>query len=163
MARRMSVKDEDLVHIKRGALLHDIGKMGVPDSILLKPCKLTDEEWEIMKQHPVYAYKMFSRIEYLHQALDIPYCHHEKWDGSGCPRRLKGKQIPLAGAHLCRSRCLRCINQRAALPQGLERRRCLELDPGRKRQTLRPGSGGGVSGGNRQAVLTGFLYPLVSL
>jgi len=77
-------------------LLHDIGKMGVPDSILLKPDKLTDEEWERMKQHPVFAFEMLSPITYLKSSLDIPYCHHEKWDGTGYPRGLKGEVIPLA-------------------------------------------------------------------
>jgi putative two-component system response regulator len=77
-------------------LLHDIGKMGIPDAILHKPDKLSAEEWVIMKKHPQYAYTMFSSIAYLRPALDIPYCHHEKWDGSGYPRGLKGEQIPLA-------------------------------------------------------------------
>ncbi|RJX27432.1 MAG: HD-GYP domain-containing protein, partial [Dethiobacter sp.] len=95
IAREMGLKDEELVHVRRGALLHDIGKMGVPDAILLKPGKLTDEEWEIMRRHPVYAYQMLSRIGYLRPALDIPYCHHEKWDGTGYPRGLKGEEIPL--------------------------------------------------------------------
>jgi HD-GYP domain-containing protein (c-di-GMP phosphodiesterase class II) len=84
-----------LVHIRRGALLHDIGKMGVPDRILLKPNKLTDDEWEIMRKHPVFAYEMLSPIEFLLPALDIPYCHHEKWDGTGYPRKVKGEEIPL--------------------------------------------------------------------
>ncbi len=95
IAQKMGIKDEELVHVKRGALLHDIGKMGVPDSILLKPGPLTEEEWEVMRKHPTHAYEMLSRIEYLRPALDIPYCHHEKWDGSGYPRGLKGSQIPL--------------------------------------------------------------------
>ncbi len=95
MANRMGISGEKLAHIRRGALLHDIGKMGVPDSILQKPGKLTDEEWQIMKQHPVYAYKWLFRIEYLRPALEIPYAHHEKWDGSGYPRGLEGEQIPL--------------------------------------------------------------------
>jgi putative two-component system response regulator len=70
--------------------------MGVPDSILLKPDKLTEEEWEIMRKHPVFAYEMLSPIAYLRPALDIPYCHHEKWDGTGYPRGLKGEEIPKA-------------------------------------------------------------------
>jgi response regulator RpfG family c-di-GMP phosphodiesterase len=82
--------------IRRGALLHDIGKMGVPDNILLKADQLTDEEWEKMRQHPVWAYEMLSSIRYLQPALDIPYCHHEKWDGTGYPRGLKGEEIPIA-------------------------------------------------------------------
>jgi len=96
IAREKGIKEEELVHIKRGSLLHDMGKMGVPDYILLKPGPLTDKEWEIMKHHPVYAYEMLYPIEYLRPALDIPYCHHEKWDGTGYPRGLKGEEIPLA-------------------------------------------------------------------
>ncbi len=96
LARRMGVSDGDLLHIRRGSLLHDIGKMGIPDAILLKPGPLTDEEWEIMRKHPVYAYELLSPIAFLRPALDIPYCHHEKWDGTGYPRGLKGEQIPLA-------------------------------------------------------------------
>ena len=95
MARKMNIKDMNLVHVRRGALLHDIGKMGIPDSILLKPGKLTDEDWVIMHMHPVYAYEMLAPVDYLRPALDIPYCHHEKWDGSGYPRGLKGEEIPL--------------------------------------------------------------------
>lgn len=96
LARAMGLSDAQIVQIHRGALLHDIGKMGIPDSILLKPGPLTDEEWVIMRKHPIYAYEMLSPIAYLHPALDIPYCHHEKWDGTGYPHGLKGEQIPLA-------------------------------------------------------------------
>ena len=96
LAEKMGIKSEDMIHIKRGAMLHDIGKMGVPDSILHKPGPLTDEEWVVMRRHPQFAYEMLSQISYLHRALDIPSCHHEKWDGSGYPRGLKGEQIPLA-------------------------------------------------------------------
>ena len=96
IAKKMGINNEELSHIKRGALLHDIGKMGIPDSILLKEGKLTDEEWTIMHKHPIYAYNMLSPISYLQQALNIPYCHHEKWDGTGYPRGLKGEEIPLA-------------------------------------------------------------------
>jgi HD-GYP domain-containing protein (c-di-GMP phosphodiesterase class II) len=85
-----------LTHIRRGALLHDIGKMGVADSILLKPDPLTDEEWVEMRRHPELAHDMLSSIRYLKLALDIPYCHHEKWDGTGYPRGLKGDAIPIA-------------------------------------------------------------------
>ena len=95
IAQAMGIKDNDIVHIYRGALLHDIGKMGVPDSIMLKPGPLTDEEWVSMRKHPQYAFDMLAPIAYLRQALDIPYCHHEKWDGTGYPRGLKGEQIPL--------------------------------------------------------------------
>ncbi|MBF8285321.1 MAG: putative PAS/PAC sensor protein [Anaerolineales bacterium] len=96
LARAMGVDEAEQVHIRRGALLHDIGKMGVPDAILLKPGPLTEEEWVVMRKHPVYAYQMLSPILFLRPALDIPYCHHEKWDGTGYPRGLKGEEIPLA-------------------------------------------------------------------
>jgi PAS domain S-box-containing protein len=96
IAREMGINEEELVHVRRGALLHDIGKMGIPDSILLKAGPLTDEEWKIMRLHPVYSYDLLHPIAYLRPALDIPYCHHEKWDGSGYPRGLKAEQIPLS-------------------------------------------------------------------
>jgi PAS domain S-box-containing protein/putative nucleotidyltransferase with HDIG domain len=96
LARAMQVSESQLTSIRRGALLHDIGKMGVPDSILLKEGELTTEEWEIMRQHPQLAHDMLTPIAYLNNALDIPYCHHEKWDGTGYPQGLKGTQIPLA-------------------------------------------------------------------
>jgi putative nucleotidyltransferase with HDIG domain len=96
IAKAMGMKEEELYYVRLGALLHDIGKIGVPDSILLKPGKLTDDEWKIMKKHPEYAFQMLSPIAYLSKAIDIPYCHHEKWDGTGYPRGLKGKQIPLS-------------------------------------------------------------------
>lgn len=90
------VTEDSLVQVRRGALLHDIGKMGIPDSILLKEGPLTDDEWVTMKMHPVYALQWLSPIPYLREALDIPYCHHEKWDGTGYPRGLAGEQIPLS-------------------------------------------------------------------
>ncbi|HTX79184.1 MAG TPA: HD domain-containing phosphohydrolase [Longilinea sp.] len=96
LAEMMGISNEQIVHIRRGALLHDIGKLCVPDAILLKPGKLTDEEWVIMRKHPQVAYDMLLPIEYLRPALDIPYCHHEKWDGTGYPRGLAGDAIPLA-------------------------------------------------------------------
>ncbi|HRQ23208.1 MAG TPA: HD domain-containing phosphohydrolase, partial [Anaerolineales bacterium] len=96
LAREAGMSEEEIVHVRRGALLHDIGKMGIPDRILLKPDKLTKEEWEIMRRHPQYAFDMLSPIEYLRPALDIPYFHHEKWDGSGYPHGLNGEEIPLA-------------------------------------------------------------------
>ena len=96
MARAMGMTEDEIIHVRRGALLHDMGKLGVPDSILHKPDKLTAEEWVIMRQHPQFAYDMLYGIDYLRQALDIPYSHHEKWDGTGYPRGLKGEVIPLA-------------------------------------------------------------------
>ena len=88
--------EDEFIHVRRGALLHDIGKMGVPDHILLKPGKLTDEEWVAMRKHPTFAFELLSPIAFLRHAIDIPFCHHEKWDGSGYPRGLKGEEIPLA-------------------------------------------------------------------
>jgi PAS domain S-box-containing protein len=96
LARAAGVGEKDLISIYRGALLHDIGKMGVPDGILLKPGPLSDDEWVVMRRHPQLAYDMLAPIQYLKSALDIPYCHHEKWDGTGYPRGLKGDVIPLA-------------------------------------------------------------------
>jgi putative two-component system response regulator len=96
LAQTAGLDEETIKHIWRGALLHDVGKLGIPDSILHKPGKLDDAEWAIMKNHPTYAYKWLSSIEFLRPALDIPYCHHEKWDGSGYPQGLKGEEIPLA-------------------------------------------------------------------
>ncbi|PKO08293.1 MAG: hypothetical protein CVU40_16040 [Chloroflexi bacterium HGW-Chloroflexi-2] len=96
LAGMAGFSDEDIIHIRRGALLHDMGKLGIPDSILHKPGPLTDDEWTLMKKHPVFAHEMLSPIGYLKPAMDIPYCHHEKWDGSGYPRGLTGEEIPMA-------------------------------------------------------------------
>jgi putative nucleotidyltransferase with HDIG domain len=96
LAKFMGVDDEEMIHIRRGALLHDIGKMAIPDGILLKPGPLTEDERELIKQHPVYAYNMLKRIDFLLPAIDIPHYHHEKWDGSGYPDGLKGEEIPFA-------------------------------------------------------------------
>ena len=96
LARAAGIPERDMPHLVRGILLHDIGKMGIPDAILNKPGPLNDEEWQVMRTHPAKAYQMLSTIKYLKPALDIPYCHHEKWDGTGYPRGLKGEEIPLA-------------------------------------------------------------------
>lgn len=96
LARMMGFGDEELLHVRRGALLHDIGKIGVPDRILHKRGRLTDEEWVTMREHPRFAYEMLLPIAYLRQSLDIPYKHHEKWDGTGYPQGLSGDQIPLS-------------------------------------------------------------------
>ena len=96
LAQAVGLKDEELIHVRRGALLHDIGKLGVPDEILYKNENLSEAEWKIMHKHPLFAHQMLSSISYLENALVIPYCHHEKWDGSGYPRGLKGEEIPVA-------------------------------------------------------------------
>ncbi len=95
-SRVIGINAADLVHVRQGAYLHDIGKIGVPDSILLKTEALTEEEWAVMRRHPQYAYDMLFPVDYLRPAIDIPYCHHEKWDGTGYPRGLRGSDIPLA-------------------------------------------------------------------
>jgi len=95
LAQALGISDNDIMHIRRGALLHDMGKIGIPDSILHKPDKLTDEEWKIMRTHPQLAYDMLFPIEYLRPALEIPLTHHEKWDGTGYPRGLTGEEIPI--------------------------------------------------------------------
>lgn len=96
LAVRMGVDESELIHIWRGALLHDIGKIGIPDHILLKRDTLSETEMREMRRHPEYALHLLAPIAYLRAALDIPYCHHERWNGSGYPRGLEGEQIPLA-------------------------------------------------------------------
>jgi len=96
VAKKMGVNDNELVHIRRGAVLHDIGKIGIPDEILRKPDTLTDDERKIVMEHPTIAYNFLAHIPHMKSSLDIPYCHHEKWDGSGYPRGLRGNEIPLS-------------------------------------------------------------------
>jgi putative nucleotidyltransferase with HDIG domain len=96
MAKEIGIEGEELDHINRGAYLHDIGKMAIPDSILLKPGKLTDEERAHMELHATYAHDMLKEIKYLKPSMDIPLYHHEKWDGSGYPEGIKGEKIPLS-------------------------------------------------------------------
>jgi putative nucleotidyltransferase with HDIG domain len=96
LAKKMGINGDKLEHIRRGALLHDIGKMAIPDNILLKKGQLTLTERKFMELHPEFAKDMLDKINFLHPAIDIPYCHHEKWDGSGYPRNLRGEEIPFA-------------------------------------------------------------------
>ncbi len=96
LGRRLGLTENELIHVRRGAMLHDIGKMAIPDSILLKPGPLSTEEWEVIRQHTRYAYELLWPISYLGPAIDIPHFHHERWDGSGYPDGLKGTEIPLA-------------------------------------------------------------------
>lgn len=95
LVQEMKIDQSLWVHIQRGVLLHDIGKMGIPDTILCKPGPLTPAEWQLMREHPAKACQLLSKIPYLQPAIEIPYCHHEKWDGTGYPRGLKGEEIPL--------------------------------------------------------------------
>ena len=96
LARRMGVPEDQIVHVRRGALLHDIGKIGIPDSVLKKPGPLTEDEWDLMRKHPVWAKEMIQGVPFLQAAIDIPYCHHERWDGNGYPQGLAGSDIPLS-------------------------------------------------------------------
>ena len=96
VAEHMGFRQADLVHVRRGALLHDIGKVGIPDNILQKPGKLTDEEWVVMKTHPVLSFELLAPIQHLGPAMDIPHYHHERWDGTGYPVGLRAEQIPLS-------------------------------------------------------------------
>jgi GAF domain-containing protein len=95
LAREMGMREEDVVHLRRGALLHDVGKIAIPDTILLKPGPLTAEEREVVRRHPQAAHDLLAPVAFLRPALDVVYCHHERWDGSGYPRGLKGEEIPL--------------------------------------------------------------------
>ena len=95
LARKLGIRGPDLIHVRRGVLLHDIGKMGIPDAILHKPSPLTEEEWVVVRKHPVYTRDYFSGISYLTSAMDIPFFHHERWDGMGYPHGLQGEHIPL--------------------------------------------------------------------
>lgn len=101
LAKRMGIPEAEMENIRRGALLHDIGKLGVPDTILLKHSTLTPSEWAIMQKHPAYAFEMLSQLKDFKESIDIPYCHHEWWDGSGYPRGLEGEDIPLAARIFC--------------------------------------------------------------
>ncbi|MBI5944901.1 MAG: HD domain-containing protein [Chloroflexi bacterium] len=96
LARRMGIPESEIIHIQRGGALHDIGKVAIPDEILFKPGPLTDDEWDIMRRHPVIAVELLEPISYLAPAMHIPRSHHEKWDGSGYPDGLAGEAIPLA-------------------------------------------------------------------
>lgn len=95
LGRIFGMSEEELVNVRRGVLLHDIGKLAVPDRILLKPGPLDEEEWQVMRMHPTYAREMIEKVPYLRTAIDIPYCHHERWDGSGYPQGISGEAIPL--------------------------------------------------------------------
>jgi putative nucleotidyltransferase with HDIG domain len=96
LAHLVGMKESEIVDLRRGALLHDIGKMGIPDTILLKNTDLTDKEWQIMRMHPILGKNMLRSIQFLKNAVEVAYCHHEKWDGTGYPQGLKGEEIPLA-------------------------------------------------------------------
>jgi putative two-component system response regulator len=96
LALALGIREEQLEHVRRGALLHDIGKIGIPDSVLHKTSPFTEADWQVIHQHPVHARSLLEPIEFLRPALDIPYCHHEKWDGTGYPQGLAGEAIPLA-------------------------------------------------------------------
>ncbi|NJL05789.1 MAG: HD-GYP domain-containing protein [Chloroflexaceae bacterium] len=126
LARALGIPEAEAVAIRRGALLHDIGKLGVPDAVLLKPSALTEQEWQVMRQHPVYAYEWLSRIAFLQPALDIPHYHHERWDGKGYPRGLRGTDIPLA------ARIFAVVDMWDAMTNDRPYRRALPLEEARR-------------------------------
>ena len=144
LAKILGMTDDDLMHIRRGALLHDMGKIGIPDSILHKPAALTDEEWTVMRKHPQYVYDMLYSVEYLRPALNIPYCHHEKWDGTGYPRGLKGEQIPLAARLFTVVDVWDALTSDRPVSPCLDSGRCADLHPRAIWQSLRPSGGGFV-------------------
>ena len=133
LAQALGVRGDDLVHIRRGALLHDIGKMAIPDGILLKPGSLTPDERLLIQRHPVIAYEMLKPIQFLARALEIPYSHHEKWDGSGYPRGLKGEAIPFS------ARIFAVADVWDALVSDRPYRKA--MDPGEVRDNIRAQSG----------------------
>ncbi len=100
LAHTLGIPESEMANIRRGALLHDIGRLGIPDAILNKPGPLSEEEWRIMRRHPGHALELLAPLKFMRPALDMPYCHHERWDGTGYPRGLKGEQIPLAARAL---------------------------------------------------------------
>ena len=138
LARALGVPQSDIVHYRRGTLLHDIGKMGIPDAILLKSGPLTEEEWAIMRRHPGYAFEWLSPITYLRPALDIPYCHHERWNGTGYPRGLKGNDIPLAARIFAVVERLGRPLLRPPVPPCLDRNARTRLPAGDVRHAIRP-------------------------
>ncbi len=106
LAKLADIPESEIMHIRYGACLHDIGNIGIPDGILLKSDRLTAREWETVRKHPLYAHDLLYPIEYLRSSLAIPYAHHERWDGTGYPLGLQGDQIPLAAAPVCDRRCI---------------------------------------------------------
>ena len=128
--------------LRRGALLHDIGKMGVPDSILHKPGPLTEEEWVLMKRHPSLAHEMLAPVQYLSAALAVPHCHHERWDGTGYPRGLKGEQIPLLARIFAVVDVYDALTSERPYRPGWTEQKALELIRSRIGNPLRPGRRG---------------------
>jgi putative nucleotidyltransferase with HDIG domain len=126
LAHHLGVSDEELVHIRRGALLHDIGKMAIPDEILRKRGSLTEAERQIVREHPSTAFELLRNTPYLQKALEIPYCHHEKWDGTGYPRGLKEEQIPLAARIFAIADVWDALSSDRPYNQAWERERVIE-------------------------------------
>ena len=142
LAKAMGLHGEPLKAIEWGALLHDVGKMVVPDEILRKMGPLTDEEWHIMRQHPTWGFDMLAEVSFLQPAaLDIIYSHHERWDGAGLPARHRRRGRPLERPHLRRGGHLRRHHLRPPLPAGAPA-------PGRRR---RVGAGGRRSSSIRRS------------
>ena len=146
LAADFGFSGEMLMHIRQGALLHDIGKLGVPDHILLKPDKLTDRRMGLMKKHPTFAFEMLAPIQYLNRAINIPYCHHEKWDGTGYPRGLSGEQIPLEARIFAVVDVWDAIDQRSSLSQSMDERKSNGIYTFVGRNPFRSGCSGKISG-----------------
>ena len=126
LALRLGVEQSDLIHIRRGAILHDIGKVAIPDQILFKPGPLVEEEWKIMRRHPDIAVELLSPVSYLEPALEIPHWHHEKWDGTGYPDRLDQRRHSIFCEIIRVGRCVRCPDFQASLPSGLAKQDAMQ-------------------------------------
>ena len=144
LAQELDLPESKMQPLSQGALLHDIGKIGVPDSILRKPSKLTKAEWESMRQHPQRGYDLLRSVEHLKEAAVIPLYHHERWDGSGYPNGLRGEAIPLEARVFAVADVWDALYLAAALPQGLERKEGFRLHRGKLGQLVRPCCGGNL-------------------
>ena len=138
LAVAMGLSDQELQDLRRGVLMHDIGKMGVPDSVLHKTSPLTDEEWGIFRKHPQFAYNMLRPISYLRNSLDIPYCHHENWDGTGYPRGLRGEDIPLAARIFSVVDIFDALTSERSFRRGWSNEKALEYIQGQSGKHLDP-------------------------
>ena len=150
LAAQLGISEVDLIAIQRGALLHDIGKIAIPDQILLKPGPLDANEWVIMRKHPVYAFDLLTNNAFLRSCLDIPYNHHERWDGQGYPRKLEKEQIPLAARIFSVVDVWDAAHFRPHLPARLDARGSACLYCRASRKTVRPAHCGDIHGNDRE-------------
>ena len=152
LAQMLGESENDLTNIYRGAILHDVGMMAVPDGILLKPGPLTDEEWTIVRRHPQISFDILSPVLFLRPALDIPHCHHEKWDGSGYPRRLPGRAHSARGEDLCGGGRLEFAPFRPAVPEGVDGCESGRIYPQPGGQAVRSGGCAGIFPADRRSI-----------